>query len=347
MNSDPYDSAAWRSFGMLDADESALFEDAIRQDPGLRRACLEMDRLAAAIAATSAEPLAPQAGELERLQRRLGLRHASRKCPRWIAVSGWSVAAALAVLVAWERLALQGGGPSVVETTKPVVAEPVVSSAAEEPGGNQETLRLTREIEVLRRNLEDFHQRDRVMFQVLPGRALPLVMTMLPPGETMASAGVRTSLTALLGDALAVTNRHSVPAEIPAALDSDDADVAAAHDVDDSVFVAEVAPPQGPPMAVPIYDAARDVGTLVVSNLESAGDGLVYNLWVVPDAGARPVYLGSLPESSAAGADSFDFSLGSTMVLPAGFVLTLDPSNAPADPSETNTILSGPPTPAR
>ncbi len=342
MNSDPYDSAAWRTFGMLDADESELFEDAMRQDPGLRRACLEMDRLAAAIVATTAEPLVPQAGELERLQRRLGLRHAPRKAPLWVAAAGWCAAAALAAFVVWERLAPQDAGPPMVREIEPVSVEPVISTAEEEAGSKQETMRLTGEIEVLRRNLEDFHQRDRVMFQVLPGRALPLVMTMLPPGETMASSGLRTSLAAMLGDALAAANRHLVPSEIPAALES--VDPPDAEHVEYGETVAEVALPQGPPMAVPIYDAARDAGTLVVSNLQPAGIGMVYNLWVVPDAGARPVYLGSLPESSAAGADSFDFSLGSTMVMPAGFLLTLDPSNEPADPSETNTVLSGPPT---
>lgn len=340
MNSDPYDSAAWRTFGMLDADESALFDEAMSQDPGLRRACLEMDRLAAAIAATAAEPLVPQADHLERLRRRLGLGHAARKSPIWLAVTGWSVAAALAGFVVWSRPDLVQKAPPLSEQSAPAAPPSTAAVAAADTDGEQETRRLREEIQVLRQNLEEFHHRDRVMFQVLTGRSMPLVMTMLPAGETMTSAGVRTSLTAMLGDALAATNRHPVPVEpVGIPTHADDADI--------PLVVAEAPLPQGPPMAVPIYDAARDAGTLVVSNLEPAGHGMVYNLWVVPDAGLRPVYLGSLPESSAAGADSFDFSLGSTMVLPAGFRLTLDPSNAPADPSETNTVLSGPPTPAR
>lgn len=330
---------------MLDAEESALFDEAMRQDPGLRRACLELDRLAAAIAATTVEPLVPQESELERLQRRLGLAQASRKAPLWLAVAGWSAAAALAVFVVWERFTPQKAVAPIVHETEPVRVEPVISTLDEKAGSKQETARLTAEIEVLRRNLEDFHQQNRVMFQVLPGRSLPLVMTMLPPGETMTSVGVRTSLTAMLGDALAATNRHPVPADHSPAQESED--LADAQYVESTEPVAEIALPQGPPMAVPIYDAARDAGTLVVSNLQAAGNGMAYNLWVVPDTGERPVYLGSLPESSAAGADSFDFSLGSTMVMPAGFLLTLDPSNAPADPSEANTVLSGPPAPVR
>ena len=35
------------------------------------------------------------------------------------------------------------------------------------------------------------------------------------------------------------------------------------------------------------------------------------------------------------------------MVLPSGFVLTIDPQDAPATPTETNTVLQGPPTPNR
>ena len=64
-------------------------------------------------------------------------------------------------------------------------------------------------------------------------------------------------------------------------------------------------------------------GTLVVSNLPPTDNGEVYNLWVTTEAGARPIYVGTLPADSASGADSFDFSLGSTMVLPSGFVLTV------------------------
>jgi hypothetical protein len=342
MNFDPYDSVAWRTFGMLDAEETALFDEAMRDEPGLRRACLEMDRLAAAIAATTVEPVCPPAGQLERLQRRLGLAHAGRKSPLWLTVSGWSVAAALAGVLAWDRFGSPEAPPSAAA---PAIAQPVAAEVSVGPGAKLETQRLTQEIEVLRRSLEQFHQRDREMFQVLPGKALPLVMNLVPPGETVvASADPRSPLTAMLGDALAATNRHAAAeepaAETEPASESEDVDYAAGE-------AAAVPEPQGPPTAVPIYDAARDAGTLVVSNLPPAGEGQVYNLWVITEVGARPVYIGSLPESSAAGGDSFDFSLGSSMVLPAGFVLTLDPANSPANPTEGNTILQGPPTPAR
>ncbi|MDP3851431.1 MAG: hypothetical protein Q8Q59_13060 [Luteolibacter sp.] len=337
MNFDPYDSVAWRTFGMLDAHEAALFDEEVRQDPGLRRACLELDRLAAAIAATTAEPLAPQAVQLERLQRRLGLLRGGRKCPLWLALAGWAAAGALALVCVWDRFGPAGKvSPPAIHSRPPVAA-----SMPEDSGGKLESRRLNQEIEVLRRDLEDFHQRDRVMFQVLAGRALPLVMTMLPPGETMSSAGLRTSLTAMLGDALAVSNRAA--AEQTAAIPEADADGEYVEYAEEAAAPA----PTGPPMAVPIYDAARDAGTLVVGNLTPATEGKVYHLWVTTAAGTKPVYIGSLPESSASGADSFDFSLGSSMILPAGFLLTMDRAGAPGIPTEANTVLIGPPGTAR
>ena len=98
---------------------------------------------------------------------------------------------------------------------------------------------------------------------------------------------------------------------------------------------------------MPIYDAARDTGTLVVSNLPPAPQGRVYHLWVSTSASTRPVYLGKLPDNSVSGAESFDFSLGSTMILPTAFMLTLDPANSPAAPGDDNTVLAGPPVGAR
>jgi hypothetical protein len=331
MNFDPYDSVVWKSFGMLDADEASLFEDAMLREPGLRRACLEMDRLAAAIAATSAEPVMPQPDQLEHLQRRLGLVRGGRKCPLWVAVSGWAAAIALACVLTWNHFKTSEKSSVVVPS---VIKAPVAPVTSETGASGLEIKRLNDEMEILRESLEEFHERDLAMFKVLPGRVLPLVMIMVAPGEKPV---YRPPLTAMLGDALAATNRHPV-------VEEDAADVVPVQD--SGIAEAEVAVVAEPPMAVPIYDAARDSGTLVVSNLPPAGEGNTYNFWVITDFGGKPVCLGSLPESSALGADSFDFSLGSSMILPVGFVVTLDPQNAPASPTEENTVLQGPP-PAR
>ena len=322
MNSDPHDSAAWRTFGMLDADESAEFEDAMRHDPELRRTGMEKDRLAAAIAAISAEPVWPGTGALDRLQRALGHAHAPRKCPLWIAVSGWGTAAALAAWFAW--LFLTGVEEKPVTALVETAPAPVATEVPHDTG--METRRLTAEIENLRRNLEAFHQRDRAMFQVVEGQALQNVMIMVPPGSD-ASGSLAT--TAMLGDALAAINRdaHAIHDEIEPADEE----------------VVDLPMENVPPSAVPIYDAARDTGTLVVSNLPPCPAG--QDLSPVGQHQRQPA--SGLSRKTArehvSGAESFDFSLGSTMILPTAFMLTLDPANSPAAPGDDNTVLAGPP----
>lgn len=377
MNSDPYDSAAWRTFGMLDADESAIFDQAMRHDPVLRDAYLEMDRLSAAIAASAAAPIEPRTGQLERLQNRLGL-YPSKRAYLWLGVSGWAAAAALTLVLFLNRTTpdpSNGASATASGTSSrpsghtpdpthnagaPIETSPAVPQQVDK-GSNQppkvspvpgtetdaiaaakiETKRLYQEIEVLRGNLEKFQIRDRVLFQATPGVALPIVMTMSPPGTAAEDASALTknddhpAITAMLGDALTArtTTTTAVTEGVPAVTvraPQENAPLVPAH-----------------PSAVPIYDAARDSGTLVVSNLPPAEEGAVYNLWVTTEAGARPVYVGSLPERSAAGTDSFDFSLGSTSTLPSGFLLTKDPQDTPVSPTQANIILQGPPTPAK
>ena len=362
MNSDPFDSAAWRTFNLLDADEATLFDEARRNDLVLQRSYLEMDRLAAAIAATTAAPISPPDGQLERLQSRLGLRP-SRPSHFRLAVAGWATTAVLSVLLTLhltgiiDRLdtptsAATATPPRGAQSNNRVPAvPPPAGSAADltdtshsslaqpEPSAKStikvETKRLVQEIAVLRDNLANFQHRDRVLFEVVPGMALPIVMTMNPPGlaaedpATLAQNDARAPLTTLLGTALT---------EMTGAAGDSATTSGAVRATTGSGFPEHA-------MAIPIYDAARDVGTLVVSNLPTAASGQAYNLWVITATGNRPIYVGSLPENSAAGADSFDFSLGSTMVLPAGFVLTIDPQDAPASPTSNNTVLQGPPIP--
>ncbi len=329
MNSDPYDSAVWRSFGMLDHEETERFADAMGQDPGLRRACQEMDRLAAAIAATSCAPVTPQAAEIERLKRSAGLPHAGRKAPLGLAVCGWLLALGLAAWTIRDALVSTAEAPRIAEPSPPP-ARPA-DEARDIPDQSVETRRLTMEIAELQENLEAFQQRERELYQIVPGRALQVVMTMLPPGQVSAD---RPSLVtpALLGDALAAMNRHApAVAEEP---------VGESH-LQETTVAHEAAPL--PPMAVPIYDPVRDTGTLVVSDLLPAEADHAYHLWVTTGHSARPVFIGSLPESSATGTDSFDFSLGSSMILPTGFLLTYGPVGTPAAPAAENTVLAGPP----
>lgn len=395
MNSDPHDSAAWRTFGMLDADESAIFDEAMRHDPLLRSAYLEMDRLSAAIGAASVAPIAPRAGQLERLQNRLGL-YPVRRLHVWMGISGWAAAAALALLMVFTRGGNTTSNPNSVANQTPQPAAGGVSSptlpattdatqataVAETPASESatdaaaensaalaaaeeaakahvkvETKRLIQEIEVLRDNLEKFQQRDRILFEAVPGVAVPIVMTMRPPGEEsdgeiiLAQNDPQASITGMLGDALKLIHgdgKARTSTSLPEFSASAAGDGVSGSSVAGAVVpgIAAVDPsvPLAPPSAVPIYDAARDTGTLVVNNLPEAGEGNVYNLWVHTVDGKTPIYVGSLPEGSTTGTDSFDFSLGSTNVLPSGFVLTKDQNNQPSTPSASNTVLQGPTT---
>jgi hypothetical protein len=423
MNSDPHDSAAWRTFGMMDADESAIFDEAMRHDPALRGAFLEMDRLSAAIGAASVAPIEPRAGQLERLQNRLGL-YPVKRSYFWMGISGWAAAAALSLLLVFTRgesskphatvaanSAARGNGsispktahgktpsanPESSHTTNEATASndaaddnAAVLAAAQELAKNNlkvETKRLVQEIEVLRENLEKFQQRDRILFEAVPGVAVPIVMTMRPPGLesdgeiTLAQNDTEHSITGMLGDALKLvqsdshtqaagtssgafamamdqsahttettTSRQGLPGALAATASSPLGDDATTNNIaTDASSLPPIVSNEAPlPSAVPIYDAARDSGTLVVNNLPSAGDGNVYNLWVHTIDGQTPIYVGSLPESSESGTDSFDFNLGSTRVLPSGFVLTKDEVNKPSTPSVHNTVLQGPTTPGQ
>jgi hypothetical protein len=357
MNSDPHENAAWRSFGMLDSDEAAAFDEAMRHDPVLKGACREMDRLATSIAVTTAPPLAPRAGQLERLHLRLGLY--PRKRPNWVAISGWGVAAALAMLMALDHFPSRKVTTGALEnsviagsTEKPpevnrevLVEDDYEAPGSESPNGHDpatvvqngdgkayvkvETKRLIQEIEVLREKLENFQILDRKRFDVVPGMAWPVVMRMAPPGtagkavDTIAMNADEPTITAMIGDAM--SSRRSPFA-------------GASVSVENADFVQSVAQPA----AIPIYDAARDTGTLVVSHLPAKGNDENFNLWVMTANAKSPVYVGRLPDSENPDADSFDFSLGSTMVVPTAFLLTKDKQDAAAIPSETNTVLQGP-----
>lgn len=365
MNPDPRDSAAWRSFGMLTPDESEAFDEAVSHDPTLENACQEMDRLAAAIAVTSVRPVVPRAGQLDRLRRRLDLPAAKRT--NWPAISGWAAAAALAgfavvrptpvlptATVAKSSATSPTSPPNIAVAASTeetddadAISFPILPASTEEVTEidqslvvKGETKRLIQEIEVLRDKLESLQIRDRERFDPTPGMVWPIVVRMVPPDPPITAPPVYQAaaaatgqpapaiptattptaddppMTAMLGDALAYA-RQTVPTPPPT-------------------------PPPVTPSAIPIYDAARDKGTLVINNLPVITAAESYNLWVSTDNSEQPIYVGRLPESSKPGADSIDFSLGATAIVPSGFLLTRDPRGTPHAPSNQSTILLGP-----
>lgn len=376
MNSDPHENAAWRAFGMLDADEVASFDEALRHDPELESACREMDRLATAVAVTAVVPITPQAGQLARLQIRLGIN--VPKHTNWFGISGWAAAAVLTLVLALQRGPGAKHTPVVVTqpgatiSTQPgeSVKSPVTGvgksrDLANQPGFEKsennalsveipetdgkavakvESKRLIQEIEVLRGKLENFQKRDRQRFEPVPGMAWPVVMRMSPPGEPVNGTGELalnkddTPIIAMLGDAVTAAHTSSMMSLTAQTLRANMATSGNLADQTNQTVPATTAMPS----AVPIYDAARDSGTLVVSNLPQTTADESYNLWVRTDAGGNPIYVGRLPKSTNQGAESFDFSLGSTGIMPSGFLLTRDLPGASLVPSASNTILQGP-----
>ncbi|MEY4245100.1 MAG: hypothetical protein RLZZ245_2685 [Verrucomicrobiota bacterium] len=363
---------------MLDADEAASFDEAARQDPELEKAYREVNCIAAAVAAATSTPLAPRAGQLARLQSRLGLNTSKRT--NWLGISGWAAAAALAMLVVIEHqttppnpTAAQSPPPksnadsSLASHPQQAQEQPVSSdttplagdesAAADTLAGTPsaedrtitrvETKRLIQEIEVLREKLESAQERDQKRFQAVDGMAWPIVMRMSPPGLTRNGApGISSAdpeppaLTAMLGDALAGNSptRAAFPMEnLP--------DTRNSLDFLSAPLLAQATrqlDASGKPSAVPIYDAARDTGTLVVSNLPEKSADESYNLWVKTEDVEEAIHVGLLPDTVSVAPESFDFSLGSAAIIPREFFLTKDAVGEPVAPSEGNTILQGP-----
>jgi hypothetical protein len=340
MNSDPYDSAAWRTFGMLNPDETLLFDEAMRQDPALKITARELVSLAAAIAAVSVSPQPPSEGQLDRLRHRLKLNHsAAIRASSRAGLAGWICASLLALLLALNWTGIIGRKPAAQSTALPIPSAPARSAAL--PAATPvETTRLNQEIEELRETLERFQQRDRSLFVTVPGKAWPVVMIMTPPStplEQIPSVVTRNEapspLVALLGDALATA---STPSD----------ETTPETDTENVLTVSAIPEPEYA-TAISIYDSGRDAGTLVVRQLPPADEGYSYHLWAITSAETPPVFVGSLPENDALESHSFDFSLGSTTFLPLGFVLTHDPQGSPATPTEANTVLQGPPPPTQ
>ena len=362
MNSDPHESAAWRTFGMLDADEAAGFDEAVRDDLELRIAYREMNGLSAAVAAATVTPITPRAGQLARLQSRLGL-HPSRH-PNWLGITGWAAAAALTVILVLDRRPFHRAESTAYTTSAPIGKSLKLTegndsgphapnektndssngsdvSQSEPDAGlittqesqiriiaQAETQRLSQEIETLRGKLDGAQKLDQKRFETIPGLAWPIIMTMSPPGSARAADSLNNlaenspPLTSIIGDALA-----GATAILPADSASRAGDSTAA---------------QGAPSAIPIYDAARHTGTLVVSNLPPTNPDERYNLWVKTESGENPTLVGQLPASNTAGSEPYDFSLGTTTIIPTGFILTKDLIDKPSSPTVTNTILLGP-----
>ncbi len=345
---------------MLDAEESAAFDDALRDNADLRHAYREISALAAAVAVSQVKPLQTRAGEFERLQTRLGL---LRERPvNWLGISGWAIAASLALLlVVSHRHSLVDHG---VTSQTPTGAKATPTSAPDRPAGNGpdaveipgednhalaasgafaevadgretkaakkgETMKLIQEISVLREKLERVAKRDQQRFEIVPGRSWPVMMTMAPPPssdeeETTISEDAP-ALTSRVADALAgISSITSDPSEL-----SDPDEIASASG-------------KATPTAIPIYDPVTDEGAIVVAGLPQPEEDMGNFLWVATETSDVPVLVGQLPPNESQQAVSIDFELGTMGILPTSFILTNGKIGSPEAPSTKNTLLIGP-----
>lgn len=341
---------------MLDAEESAAFDDALRENADLHKAYREINALAAALAVSQVKPLQTRAGEFERLQARLGL---LRQRPvNWLGISGWAIAASLALLLVVShshRLVDQGtpkGASAAPASTSGSIAENDPDSAEIPRKENQalaasgtsagvadgkdtkvakkgETMKLIQEISVLREKLQSVAKRDQKRFEFVPGRSWPVMMTMAPPPSSDEDE------TTIPEDAPALTARV---ADALAGISSITSDLTEISAPDENTATSSNATPA----AIPIYDPVSDQGAIVVAGLPQPEDDMGNFLWVATETSDVPVLVGQLPPNESQQAVSIDFELGTRGILPTSFILTNGEIGNPAAPSAKNTILIGP-----
>ncbi|MEN9534850.1 MAG: hypothetical protein RIR37_123 [Verrucomicrobiota bacterium] len=228
---------------MLDSNEAAGFDEAIRQDPELRDAYREMNALCAAVAAVSVAPLPARAGQLEQLQARLGLQ--TSKSVNWLGISGWAAAAAALTFIllmdhkpsmpteSVKKNATPHAAKRDILMVQTASAQELAAQSSSEVGSGSaqsasasrditaqgsnvksvtkiETKRLVQEIAVLREKLESVEKREQQRMEPVQGMAWPIVMKMRPPSATTqivstegAEADAEASVVDMLGDALA------------------------------------------------------------------------------------------------------------------------------------------------
>ena len=355
MNSDSHESAAWRIFGLLDADEAAAFDDAMRNDVELKNAYREIECLTAAVAAATTISVIPRPGQLERLQLKLGLNTA--KHTNWLGISGWAAAAALTMILVFQRepeirnLDVRNLRPVIItppqtpNTTPPEQTRSVTSDTSVEtpphPQTSQqaqlaattpqqetkivaqvETQRLVQEIRTLREKLDQAQKQDRQRFEPVAGMAWPIVMRMTSPQSADSKPSDVTleeetpDITTILGDALAAVASGEAPPE------------------------PEMR--SGEPSAIQIYDPAINAGTLVVSNLPSAAEDEEFSLFVSQKEGDKPILVGRLPQTEIGRAKSFGYTLAKSDTVPSAFTLIKNKRGKIEPPSAQNTVLRGP-----
>lgn len=92
--------------------------------------------------------------------------------------------------------------------------------------------------------------------------------------------------------------------------------------------------------AYSIFEETTGKGSVVVANLPPLDTGASYQLWLENSADGKLVNVGTLPEVPAP-VERFDFTLDTSGISPAGFVITRERSADAQHPS-TDIVLQGP-----
>jgi hypothetical protein len=366
MNSDLHENAAWRAFGMLDADEATSFDEAVKKDPALKMACQEMDFLSAAVAVSSSMPIAPQAGQLEKLHLRLGLNQPRRT--NWLGISGWAAAAALTLILASQRV--PHFQKSTTKTSEPsqhsvlkiasqraispaTEASPIAIPQAQSPtqgtsespiktkssGSDRsyamvESRHLIQKIEVLQEKVEQLQSRERQRLEVQPDVAWPIVMRMRPPQATAEKDNdilAAPTLTETLGDALAA---------------NDDAEPATSIGIPnqkknkEQLLASNDSLPETTPIS--IYDPATGKGVLVTPELPPSDEGT--KLILIADTENGPYVVGTIP-SNGKPSQKFDYELPATMI-PLGMSVSRETTLSAGQAPVTEVLFNSSPLPS-
>jgi hypothetical protein len=357
MNSDRNENAAWRTFGMLDADEATSFDEAVRLDPELKKAYLEMDHLTAAVAVASSIPIAPQAGQLMKLQHRLGINQPHRT--NWFGITGWAAAAAITVVflsqrtVPREKMVAQSSEPRPVPQHVPALAKPTppitspttVVAAVNQKSSEQapqktksttatrlltriEPRQLTQKIETLEEEVEVLQRREKQRLEAQPDMAWPVVVRMRPiqlqSGKKLETALDTTepTLTETLGDALAANQgaKEEKPDPVIASRSIESGDTT--------------------PNIISIYDPATLEGQLITTNFRAPNPNEKFEL--VADTDTGPVVLGSIP-STGDPTQTFSFATPPSMNMTGMSVISVIAEDG--KPPQSTPIFSSLPAP--
>lgn len=144
------------------------------------------------------------------------------------------------------------------------------------PSEKAEKHRLIQEIETLRAQLAQLQERSQERLAIIPGVSWPVVIEMRPPGVQMETEDV--PITSRLGDALVSQAPSPGPALAAALTEAGPGTFTAPPPSAAPPTLAEAdtaasstnttSRPRTTPSATPIYDPARDVGTLALHNFD-------------------------------------------------------------------------------